>query len=136
MKAGTDSFDESLQGIPVARIVRKVVFHVESDAIPYSEPAAGQFSPGGPRPNIPNHLVKAIVSTLCCCLPFGIVAIVFAAQVNGKLDAGDYAGAQKASDQANLWGNISIGLGVVGGAIGIAIQVLAAMAAQQGQPGF
>lgn len=103
---------------------------------PYSEPAAGQFSPGGPRPNIPNHLVQAILSTLCCCLPFGIVAIVFAAQVNGKLDAGDYAGAQKASDQANLWGNISIGLGVVGGAIGIAIQVLAAMAAQQGQPGF
>ena len=26
--------------------------------------------------NIPNHLVWAILSTLFCCLPFGIVSIV------------------------------------------------------------
>lgn len=94
------------------------------------------MSPGGPRPNIPNHLVKAIISTVCCgCLPLGIVAIVFAAQVNGKLDAGDYAGAQKSSEQANLWSNISIGVGIVQLVIGIVIQVLAIMA-QQGQQGF
>ena len=99
---------------------------------PYSQPVPGQF-PGGPRPNIPNHLVKAIISTVCCgCPPLGIVAIVFAAQVNGKIDAGDYAGAQKASDQASMWGNIAIALGVIGGIIGIAIQVLAFMA-QQGR---
>jgi hypothetical protein len=102
---------------------------------PYAEPPAGQFSQGGPRPNIPNHLVKAIASTLCCCLPFGIVAIVFAAQVNGKLDAGDYAGAQKASDQASFWGNLSIGLGLAINLVVIALQVIAAMAAQ-GQGGF
>jgi hypothetical protein len=100
---------------------------------PYSEPAPGEPGQAGPRPNIPNHLVKAIVSTLCCCLPFGIVAIVFAAQVNGKLDAGDYAGAQKVSDQANLWGNIAIGVGLVANIIIIALQVIAAMAANQGQ---
>ncbi|MEI6537987.1 MAG: CD225/dispanin family protein [Planctomycetota bacterium] len=91
---------------------------------------------GGSRPNIPNHLVKAIISTLCCCLPFGIVAIVFAAQVNGKLDAGDYAGAQKASQEANKWGNISIGIGVVVNLLVVVGQILIAMAAAQGQPGF
>ena len=37
---------------------------------------------------VPNHLVWAILSTLFCCLPLGIVSIVFAAQVNGKLAAG------------------------------------------------
>ena len=37
---------------------------------------------------IPNYLVQAILVTLCCCLPFGIVAIVYAAQVNSKLDRG------------------------------------------------
>ena len=42
---------------------------------------------------VPNHLVWAILSTLFCCLPLGIVSIVFAAQVNGKLAAGDVAGA-------------------------------------------
>lgn len=92
---------------------------------------------GGSRPNIPNHLVKAIISTACCCLPFGIVAIVFAAQVNGKLDAGDYAGAQKASQEANKWANISIGIGVVVNLLVIGGQILVlVLGAQQGQPGF
>ena len=103
---------------------------------PYSQPASGQFGQGGPRPSIPNHLVKAIISTLCCCLPFGIVAIVFAAQVNGKLDAGDYAGAQKASQQANTWGNIAIGVGIVVNILAVVVQILLGVAAQQGQPGF
>src|SRR5262245_2690227 len=49
---------------------------------------------------IPNYLVQSILVTLFCCLPLGIVSIVFAAQVNSKVAAGDYAGAQKASDQA------------------------------------
>jgi len=91
---------------------------------------------GGARPNIPNHLVKAIISTICCCIPFGIVAIVFAAQVNGKLDSGDYAGAQKASQQANMWGNIAIGVGIVVNILVVVGQILIAAAARQGQPGF
>lgn len=103
---------------------------------PYAEPVPGQMGQGGPRPNIPNHLTKAIITTICCCLPFGIVAIVFAAQVNGKLDAGDYAGAQKASDQANMWGNISIGLGIVVNIIAIGAQILIGMAAQNQGQGF
>lgn len=52
---------------------------------------------------IPNHLISAIFVTLCCCLPFGIVALVFAAQVNSKLAAGDVAGAQAASNSARTW---------------------------------
>lgn len=62
-----------------------------------------------------NHLVMAILSTLCCCLPSGIVAIVFAAQVDGKWAAGDVSGAQDYSEKAKLWGFVSIGLGLVGG---------------------
>ena len=52
---------------------------------------------------VPNNLVWAILSTLFCCLPLGIVSIVFAAQVNGKLAAVDVAGAQEASDKAKKW---------------------------------
>lgn len=33
-------------------------------------------------PKIENYLVPAILVTLCCCVPAGIVAIVYAAQVN------------------------------------------------------
>lgn len=54
-------------------------------------------------PQIPNHLVWAILSTLLCCMPLGIVSIVFSAQVNGKLAAGDIAGAQDSSDKAKKW---------------------------------
>ncbi|HDS0949446.1 TPA: CD225/dispanin family protein [Stenotrophomonas maltophilia] len=54
-------------------------------------------------PQVPNNLVWAILSTLFCCLPAGIVSIVYAAQVNGKLAAGDIAGAQESSEKAKKW---------------------------------
>ncbi|HDS1218518.1 CD225/dispanin family protein [Stenotrophomonas maltophilia] len=54
-------------------------------------------------PQVPNNLVWAILSTLLCCLPVGIVSIVYAAQVNGKLAAGDIAGAQDSSAKAKKW---------------------------------
>jgi len=74
----------------------------------------GQQGQGGPPPqNIPNYLVHSILATLLCCLPTGIVGIVFASQVNSKLAMGDVAGAQQASDKAKMWSLISVGAGVV-----------------------
>ena len=63
--------------------------------------------------NVPNYLIPAILTTLCCCLPFGVVGIVFAAQVNGKLAAGDYAGAVRTSNQAKIWCWVSFGIGLL-----------------------
>ncbi|GGA87414.1 hypothetical protein GCM10011521_27290 [Arenimonas soli] len=65
-----------------------------------------------PRAPIANNLVWAILVTLFCCLPGGIVAIVYAAQVDGKAAAGDYAGAQQSADNAKLWCWISLGVGL------------------------
>jgi hypothetical protein len=62
---------------------------------------------------VPNHLVFAILVTLCCCLPLGIPAIVYAGQVNGRLSAGDQAGAQEASRKAQMWCWIAFGLGII-----------------------
>ena len=53
--------------------------------------------------NVPNYLVTSIIVTLCCCLPFGIVAIVYAASVNAKVAAGDIQGAKAASGTALMW---------------------------------
>ncbi|OLT58164.1 CD225/dispanin family protein [Moorena bouillonii] len=52
---------------------------------------------------VPNYLPQAILVTLFCCFPFGIVAIVYGAQVNTKYKAGDLEGAYKASDNAKKW---------------------------------
>ena len=65
------------------------------------------------RVHIPNYLVQAILVTIFCCLIPGIVAIVYAAQVNGKLAAGDIAGARRASNNAKTWAWVSFGLGLV-----------------------
>ena len=87
-------------------------------------PSAPPLSPSGvPAEKVPNYLVQAILCTLCCCLPLGIVAIVYAAQVNTKFSAGDYTGAQEASKKAKMWCWISFGLGIVAGTIWIAVQV-------------
>jgi hypothetical protein len=59
--------------------------------------------PQGSSEYVPNHLVWAILSTLFCCLPLGIVSIVYAAQVDGKRAAGDIAGARDASRKAGQW---------------------------------
>jgi hypothetical protein len=61
---------------------------------------------------IPNYLVQSILVTLCCCLPFGIVSIVYAAQVNTKANAGDIQGAMDASRKANMWSWIGFGIGI------------------------
>lgn len=74
-----------------------------------------------PQERVNNYLVPAIFSTICCCIPFGVVSIVFASQVNSKLAAGDIAGAKDAAGKAKLWMFIAIGLGLVSWVIGIVL---------------
>src|SRR5437867_2188534 len=66
-----------------------------------------------PPPYVSNYLVFAILTTVLCCLPAGIPAIVYAAQVNSKLQAGDIAGATLASKNAKMWCWIAAGAGLV-----------------------
>jgi len=74
-------------------------------------PPGGAASPAGAPP--PNYLVPAILVTLFCCLPAGIVSIIFATQVNSKYSAGDVQGALNASKNAKLWTMVGAGLGLV-----------------------
>ena len=69
-------------------------------------------------PPVKNHLVGAVLVTLCCCMPFGVVALIYSAQVNSKLAAGDVPGAQAASSRAYTWSLVALlaGLLTFGGA--------------------
>lgn len=80
---------------------------------PPPPPAPSYGAPGAAGPQVPNYLVQSILVTLCCCLPLGVVAIIFAAQVNTKLAQGDMAGALDASQKAKMFSWIAFGLGLL-----------------------
>jgi Interferon-induced transmembrane protein len=90
----------------------------------YNMPGYGGYPPPQAPPP-PNHLVWAILSTLFCCLPLGIVSIVFAAQVNSKWAAGDYGGAQSASNSARTWAMVATILGAIGAVLWIIVYAAA-----------
>jgi interferon-induced transmembrane protein len=89
--------------------------------------------PSSTPANVPNYLIPAILS-LICCWPLSIVAIIFAAQVNGKVAAGDIQGAMDASKKAKLFSFLAIGLGLVGGLIYVILMVLGAGLGAISQP--
>lgn len=64
-------------------------------------------------PAISNNLIWAILATLFCCLPLGIVSIIYAAKVDGLVAAGNYAAAQEAADKAKSWALWAAGAFVV-----------------------
>lgn len=71
------------------------------------QPQADEQKPA--RPN--NNLVLSIITLACCCLPLGIVSLIYAVKVNDKYNAGDYDGAVDAANKARNW---AIG-GIIGG---------------------
>lgn len=93
---------------------------------PYTTPNA----PAG-GPPIKNWLVESILSTLCCCVPIGVIGIIFAAQVNSKLAQGDRVGAEEAAKKAKMFTLIAVGLGLVGIVISIILNIAAAAAQAQ-----
>ena len=65
-----------------------------------------------PRPN--SYLALAIISTILCCLPLGIVSIVYATKVNSLYEDGKYDEATSASKNAKTWGLVSVGVAIIG----------------------
>lgn len=76
-------------------------------------PPGGAAAPA----NVPNNMVIAIIATvvslLFCCLPHGVISLIYALQVNKKAAAGDIGGAEAAAKSARTWGMISIILAVL-----------------------
>ncbi len=73
-----------------------------------------QHPPAPHKAPPPNYLVWSILTTIFCCLPFGIVSIVYAAQVNSKWHSGDIEGARLSSKNAKMWALIAFGVGLIG----------------------
>ena len=65
-----------------------------------------------PRPN--NYLALAIFTTVCCCLPAGIYAIIRAMKVNDYYAMKQYDEAVLAANDAKKWSIIGMFAGVIG----------------------
>ena len=75
---------------------------------------------------VPSNLVWGILSTLCCCLPLGIVSIVYASKVEGCVIAGDIEKAKENSKKAAMWAWISFGVMILLGIISVILEFFAA----------
>jgi hypothetical protein len=70
-----------------------------------------------------NYLVWAILCTVLCCLPLGIVSIVYSTKVSGLWSQGRYAEAQTAANNAKKWAIISAIVGAVVAVIAVILYV-------------
>ncbi|MGA0559054.1 CD225/dispanin family protein [Larkinella sp. VNQ87] len=96
---------------------------IEPSAVPpaVNRPFQESYTPNQPlgssMPKPKTWLVESILVTLFCCLPFGIAGIINASNVDTRYSNGDFAGAQRASEEAGKWTKIgffvSIGLFVL-----------------------
>ena len=66
------------------------------------QPAMQQAAAEAPKCP-PTNLVWAIIATLLCCLPLGVVAIIYSAKVSQKFSEGDLAAAEHYSEVSAWW---------------------------------
>lgn len=77
---------------------------------------------------IPTRLVPAILATVFCCLPLGIMAVYYSSQTESALLAGNRKAAAEASQSAKNWILVSLFVGLSIYAIGLIVWICAALA--------
>lgn len=95
---------------------------------PYNQGYGQQPYGGYPMRKPDNYLVWAILTTVLCCLPFGVVAIVKSSQVDTLWQQGRYDEAFKASESSKKWSIISAIASLVFGVIYFFLTLVGAMA--------
>ena len=80
---------------------------------PQYQPQYAGEQPAATEPCPPTNLVWAIITTVLCCIPPGIVAIIYATKVSSKYRAGDIEGAKRASEIGAWWCIAAIILGII-----------------------
>ncbi len=81
---------------------------------PPPPPGTPAYGGGAPQQQPPsNNLVWGILTTILCCLPFGIVSIVYATKVDTLWATGQYEAALDNSRKAKNWAVAAAITGVV-----------------------
>lgn len=88
-------------------------FAAQQHANPYSNYQPYGSNPHFEEPCPPTNLVWAILCTVLCCLPLGIVAIIKANEVKTLYLSGHLEEAKQASKSAMMWSGIGAAVGFV-----------------------
>jgi hypothetical protein len=102
-----------------AKQVPEIIPYLNNHSTAYGG-GASQGSANGAAPSKPlqpcpdSYLIWSILSTLFCCWPIGIVAIVKSVKVNNLWSQGYYEEAQRVADEAKKWCIINAVVAVVG----------------------
>ena len=75
---------------------------------------------------VSRYMVISILATIFCCIPFGIVAIVYSSKASKLLSLGDISNAMVASKKAKTWIIVAVVVGIV---VGLVYSFLAFMGA-------
>lgn len=92
---------------------------------PYSQNTFGN-QPNQPAPS--NYMIWSVLTLLFCCLPFGIIALIYSSKVDGLWSTGRYEEAIQAANNAKKWNIISAVCGIVGTIIYIIFYAIYGMA--------
>lgn len=82
-----------------------------AELFPSSIPPVPSVEEPSPRPAMPKTwLAESILVTAFCCLPFGIVGLVYASKVESAYWAKDYGQAEYYSGKAKMWTLLGVGV--------------------------
>lgn len=95
--------------------------------VPVPGYAPGSYSQNAPFSKPDSNLVWAILSTILCCIPTGVYAIICASKVDGLWNQGFFDEAKRMSRQAWVWSLVGAGVNVVFMIVYIAFIVIAAV---------
>ena len=115
------SINGMAQWLPAGEVPELAKLFTNETSTPLSPPP---FPPTPPQPPVNNNskpdnwLVWAILSTILCCLPLGIVSIIYATKVDNLWNSGQQEEAIKASNMARLFFFLALGGGVLAVIIG------------------
>ena len=117
------------QWLPAGEVHELAKLFTNETSTPSTPPPLKTTPPPTPLTNQTkpeNRVISANLSTILCCLPLGIVSIIYATKVDNLWNSGQQEEALKASNMARLFFFLALGGGVLALIIGF-ISGLASM---------
>ncbi|XP_062818478.1 proline rich transmembrane protein 1B-like [Anolis carolinensis] len=86
------------------------------------------------RVDEPDYMMYSLFTMLCCCLPIGIVAMIFSCKTRSANNAGDVRSARQYSTVALACAHTALGVGILIMIFGIILRLILAKKTPQYNP--